>query len=805
MKLAPSSLVCLLIPVIIPVLQSSSEASEISVTYRFQEPLVEKLDRDFSRVIFPATVQAGRAGGPAYPFRGAQILLPPGEVVSNVRVEKRDWTVITGKHRLYPRQHPLPGIEADRPERTFLYNSAAYEVDRWIHPPSSEFSTQYLRGHSIAVGSFSPVGFHPAAGDVGYFKKVVVIIETVPGTNAGRSLDFLRTDAETCNRISRLVDNPEAISHYGDGRPYLGADWDRYEYLIITRQDLEDDFTLLRDFYTRRGLRSRIMTMEHIESNFDGIDGAEKVRNAIIHEYTTHGITHVLLGGDGDGAPEDPKTVPYRGLYCGVVSIAFYEDGNIPADLYFAALDGDWNSDGDSLWGEAGEEDFYSEISIGRACVDTPDEVATFINKTTMYQDTPVAGQVRRSLLLGEKMWNDPETYGGNEMDQLVGTCTAYGFTTTGIPPGFDITKYYDRDLGSWSKTDLMNAVNAGTNWLVHAGHCNRSYAMRLVLSDITDVNFTNDGINANFPIINSYGCYAGAFDNRSTSTYYPDDCIGEEMVKIEHFGAAFLGNSRYGWFTEGTTNGPSHHFQREFYDALFTEGYTMLGAANQRSKDETAPFVDLPGEYEPGAHRWCFYTLNLIGDPALDGWTNTPDSLSVTHPDTMGRYDSAIEVETGNAGSSAALYWDGTCYGKGSADITGHIELARTRLLPETINLLELNVVAHNHYVRRDTVIIDDGITLSEDILPKVTLEQNTPNPFNPFTVIRFTLEKEGPVDLRIYDAAGREVDRLINREMPGGAHAYNWRPDNLPSGVYFCVLRANGARISRKAVLLR
>ena len=69
-----------------------------------------------------------------------------------------------------------------------------------------------------------------------------------------------------------------------------------------------------------------------------------------------HGITRVLLGGDANGAPGDPKIVPCRGLYCAVQSHpSLYEDENIPADLYFAALDGDWNGDGDGLWGEPGE------------------------------------------------------------------------------------------------------------------------------------------------------------------------------------------------------------------------------------------------------------------------------------------------------------------------------------------------------------------------------------------------------------------------------------------------------------------
>ena len=777
-------------------------AGEISVTYRFEGPRVVDMGGGFSRIEFDQTVQAGKPGEPTFPFRGAQILLPPGEMVSGVTIDRKGWRVIGGEHKLHPKQYTVPGLERDGHGNGFLIKHETYEIDSWIHPPASKFSTHYLRGHAIAGGSFCPVGFLPAAREVGYFSEVVVRIETYAAGSFVDAAKLLRSDQDTRSRIERLVDNPLSVQSYP--RDLLQSPEDSYEYLIITKEGFADDFIPLRDFYTRRGMRAQIMTVEEIETGYSGTDTAEKIRNAIIHEYTTHDITHVLLGGDGDGPPADPKIVPYRGLYCIVQSSVLYEDDNIPADCYFAGLDGTWNGDEDSLWGEPGEEDFYSEIAVGRACVDSPEEIANFINKTMMYQQQPVESQARAALMLGEHLWSSPLTYGGDEMDQLIGTCTAYGFTTTGIPGDYDITKYYDRDLGSWSKTIVIDAINAGTNWVSHAGHSNHSYVMRLVRSDITDVTFSNDGDFENFPLIYTYGCYAGSFDNRGTSVYDTEDCIGEMMVSIAHCAAAILCNSRYGWFTEGTTNGPSHHFQREFFDAMFTEGITSLGAANERSKDETAPFIDLPGEYEPGAHRWCFYALNLIGDPVLDGWTDAPESLDVDHGSSIMRGDTIFEIDTGVGGAVASLYRHGVCYGRGTADGTGHIDLCIFPGCPDSIPSVELNVCAHNRYTYRDSVFFTE--TSSAELTPHtVTLEQNVPNPFNPSTQIRFTLAAGHGVDVRIYDVAGREVDRFGNEYSKPGRYTINWRPENLPSGVYFCVLRAGNIIRTRKMVLIR
>jgi len=83
------------------------------------------------------------------------------------------------------------------------------------------------------------------------------------------------------------------------------------------------------------------------------------MRNYIISEYQAHGIEYVLLGGDDE-------LVPHRGFYCIVYSSSTYEDSDIPADLYYSALDGSWNDDGDGYWGEIGEDDLLPDISVAR-------------------------------------------------------------------------------------------------------------------------------------------------------------------------------------------------------------------------------------------------------------------------------------------------------------------------------------------------------------------------------------------------------------------------------------------------------
>jgi hypothetical protein len=91
------------------------------------------------------------------------------------------------------------------------------------------------------------------------------------------------------------------------------------------------------------------------------------------------------------------------------------------------------------------------------------------------------------------------------------------------------------------------------------------------------------------------------------------------------------------------------------------------------------------------------------------------------------------------------------------------------------------------------------------------LTLYQNAPNPFNPTTTLRYYLPAACEVTLSIYDASGRLVATLVDRErQEAGQHTGIWpgldsRGGAVPSGVYFSVLTAGKERLSKKMILLR
>ncbi|KPL20052.1 MAG: hypothetical protein AMJ92_00850 [candidate division Zixibacteria bacterium SM23_81] len=88
--------------------------------------------------------------------------------------------------------------------------------------------------------------------------------------------------------------------------------------------------------------------------------------------------------------------------------------------------------------------------------------------------------------------------------------------------------------------------------------------------------------------------------------------------------------------------------------------------------------------------------------------------------------------------------------------------------------------------------------------------LYQNSPNPFNEKTTIRFEIPQTGLVSLCIYNVSGQLLRELMHGYRNAGCYRVTWDGrDSLgrsvASGVYFYSLKATGYRETRKMVLLR
>ena len=308
------------------------------------------------------------------------------------------------------------------------------------------------------------------------------------------------------------------------------------------------------------------------------------------------------------------------------------ESYDIPADIYYSALDGTDDLNGNLVYGEVADStDLLPDVAVGRLPFSTQANLASMVHKSVSYQANPVLGEADRPLLVGEYLYDTPITLGGDYMDLLIDNQNDNGYFSHGIPSGSNhIEKLYDTLTGppgstnhwQWSTDTLLAKINRGTSFIHHLGHANTSYMLRFDINQITNANFNMvNGVDHNYALLYTQGCDDGSFDLPS--------CIASRSLSINNFVAAGIFNTRFGWFDQGTTEGPSEHLQREFVSALYNDTLpeNHIGKVHMISKIKTAPWIGLPGEFEPGAQRWTQYDCTLLGDPAL--WIRTTDPVS--------------------------------------------------------------------------------------------------------------------------------------------------------------------------------
>jgi hypothetical protein len=99
----------------------------------------------------------------------------------------------------------------------------------------------------------------------------------------------------------------------------------------------------------------------------------------------------------------------------------------------------------------------------------------------------------------------------------------------------------------------------------------------------------------------------------------------------------------------------------------------------------------------------------------------------------------------------------------------------------------------------------------VEKSVVPdRVMLYQNVPNPFNPSTMISFTLVERARTTLSVYDSHGRLVTALIDETLDKGIKKVVWDGTNaqgnqVASGIYFYRLKTGTNALTRKMVLLK
>lgn len=91
------------------------------------------------------------------------------------------------------------------------------------------------------------------------------------------------------------------------------------------------------------------------------------------------------------------------------------------------------------------------------------------------------------------------------------------------------------------------------------------------------------------------------------------------------------------------------------------------------------------------------------------------------------------------------------------------------------------------------NTMLKGDTELKEGDYVPFL-IQQISPNPFNPTTTIYYNVAYNMFLTLKVYTEDWQEVTTLINGNIPVGSHLRTFDAYGLASGVYYCVMEAEG-----------
>ena len=593
-----------------------AQADVIELTLEVEYPEIEADDQGFSRIGIDGFRNLADPGHPALPARSVPVLLPPGHAVVSVEARPFELIELPGSHVVVPAQRKYPPSYAG-PRGFTQPDPDVYARALLPESIAKAPALQHKRGFAVLPILVRPVVYLPGPGTLSYAPVVTIRVTTKP---SGK-MPQIRGIVGDLRAVESLVANPSMLSNYPVRKNPVFQDG---QYVIITNQALSqcagaDTLSDLAAEKNGRGITTLIKTTEEIYNEYTGADDPEKVRNFIKDMYENHGTEYVLLAGDADlsvvGGETEPVIVPVRGLW-GDIDYGGVEE-NLSSDIYYSCLDGDFNADMDGVYGEPTDDpDLLAEVAVGRAPVDSCQEVQNFVRKTLAYRNSTDA-YLKNVWMAGEYI--GPDSYGKMYLEQLHQGSAYGGILTRGFVESsfFEVQTLYDMDLceqDCWGVTEMLAILNGDAHIVNHSGHSMTNYNMRLSCDDI-DAGMTNSKY---FFQITS-GCYPGSFDNRL------DPLFGDNQVSDQDSFTEHLIVSQYGAFGAVSCSryGVGSLFERLFWDSAFSHGLKAMGEMHSHARDVSSGWVE--NNYE----RWSMYGMNLFGDPELPlHMSNSTDPL---------------------------------------------------------------------------------------------------------------------------------------------------------------------------------
>jgi len=611
----------------LPSIQTTDFPPSLEFSFQFSNPtILNDVTNSSCFITLENCSQLINPGKPLIPFKTIFILLPPNTSIKSYFTESKP-TFMNLTLPLRKTQYATSISSYDCTKNS--ENIHTYQGLERTYPPNQAIQSEigYKKGYAIVSFQLYPIQYNPINKQIYYTPTLTLHLNlTYTTQQQHRTLYKSSTDD-----ITSLVINPNTISKY----PITQIHEKNQEkhYVIITTDDLKNQFIPLLE-HKKQYLPGTIVTLDEIiedhkfwvngsygdatnasngnpwvqngdeiKQNYNQFnDTSAHIRNFIRYAHDHWNTQYILLGGD-------VELIPTKTFHCSIANWSSGKiikpiEGQIVSDYYFAALDGTWNADEDIYYGESSEQsikdeaDYFSEIYVGRAPVNDGNEVNIFVNKVISYEtsEKPTSIALHQSYINTQKK---PDTVIVPE------NCARW------IPEQYNIHRIYEANhtitLDQW-----LSLFKSSEHMLIY--HVGNGYDngispwYQLSWDQHLRVKFDilNAGSMSNtfYPIHLSISCLSGNFSD--------NECLMEELLLSTNGGpSACIANSEVGCIAMDDASAYSSEYFEQIFKEMFIKGETNLGEINQHAKEHFSMLASTQQQY-----RWCFFEINLLGDP---------------------------------------------------------------------------------------------------------------------------------------------------------------------------------------------
>ncbi len=662
--------------------------------------------RSYHKLTVDGCSTVSDVGAPDLPIRVLHFVIPGDARVDDVVISSLEERELTGVYRVLPRQPEVPMGEVAPwvdPDPAIYGSDSTYPASR-----VRLLGEGYLGGYRIATVAVYPVTYAPASGRLMLATDLSLELELEPAANRAhprhrmtaradrtyRELveTMVENPSEVAGKLSTVVDVGGAAVPEGFAPRYSPSlEGSPVEYVIVTNEALAPHFQELADWKTAKGVPAVVKTITWIEDNYPGgSDTAERIRLFLKDAFASWGTTYVLLGGD-------TQIVPVR-----LAHTSYYGGALIPCDLYYSDLDGNWNADGDDVFGEAyhgiaspgDSTDLYPDVFVGRAPVNDVVQLEAFLTKTLSYERSPEPAFTDRNLFLAEVVFPYDWETGPYSLD---GASDIIEPLLPLVPSEIDNIRLYANveefpDAYPLAAAAAIDSINAGYNLVVHVGHGNKDIIRVGTSNYITMADadaFSNGDARASFMWL--LNCTSAAIDY---------DSIAERIVTNPAGGAAAVfGPTRYSF--PATMSDYLH----SWIEILYSGSAPQAGVVSALAKAEHAS-EEVAGYENP--NRWTQFSTVLLGDPELPIWRGRPLTLDAMHTNQMDVGDSGLLVTVTDPapvdGALVCARRSGEVYAYGLTGPGGDVFLDVT---PHTTGTITLTVTAPGYLPHESSVAV--------------------------------------------------------------------------------------------------